>query len=239
MLELNNIEVRVNERILFRSEDITLQQGVIALAGRNGSGKTTFLKTILGEHSNFNGKILIQGTQLKNFNKKQKSKLLSVVYSRAEVFGNLNVGEILLLGRLPYQGVFSSTNQSDLVHLNQILDWLNLTSMSQKKFRSLSDGEKQLVMIGRALMQDTPVILMDEPAAFLDLVNRKFLNLLLKKIAAEKNKLIICSTHHLDNASKEFDQMLIIHDQKLICVSDPNKFQESIEKSFFKNEIQN
>ena len=237
MLELNNIEVRVNDRILFRSEDITLQQGVIALAGRNGSGKTTFLKAVLGEHSNFTGKILLKSTELKKIDKKEKSKLLSVVYSRAEVFGNLSVNEILLLGRLPYQGILSSANKDDMHHLNQTLDWLHLKSMSNNKFRMLSDGEKQLVMIGRALMQDTPIILMDEPAAFLDLVNRKFLNLLLKKIAAEKNKLIICSTHHLDNASKEFDQMLMIHNQKLFCVNDPKNFEESIEKTFFKNEI--
>jgi len=232
LLELKDIQVSIGPRILFRSEDLRLQKGVVALVGRNGSGKSTFIKMLLGEHPDFAGLILLNGKNLNEIPMGEKSRLISVVYSRPQIFGNHTVLDVLSLGRLPYQNIFSKISSADLEVIDKISRLLKIESWYEKSFQVMSDGEKQLVMIGRALVQDTPVVLMDEPAAFLDVVNRYELSILLKKIADETGKLILCSTHQLDRIEKDCDRVLLIANQQMNLLENQNEFLKTINKSF-------
>jgi iron complex transport system ATP-binding protein len=232
LLELNDISISAGSKKLFDLEKLQLQKGVIALVGRNGSGKSTFIRTLLGEHANYKGSIKLNGKNMNEIGASEKARLISVVYSRPQIFGSHLVDDVLLLGRLPHQNLFSKANTHDLEKVNQIKILLKIDSWSDKAFQILSDGEKQLVMIGRALVQDTPVILMDEPAAFLDIVNRYELSVLLKKVADQTGKLIICSTHQLDRIESDCDGLLLIANQKMSYSNDSVEFLKTINTAF-------
>lgn len=232
MLELNDISISAGTKKLFDLEKLQLEKGVIALVGRNGSGKSTFIRTLLNEHSNYTGAVKLSGKHIHEITASEKAKLISVVYSRPQIFGNHLVDDVLLLGRLPHQNLFSKATHQDLEKVKEIKSLLKIDSWSEKSFQILSDGEKQLVMIGRALVQDTPVILMDEPAAFLDIVNRYELSVLLKKIADQTGKLIICSTHQLDRIESDCDRLLLIADQKMNYHDQPREFLKTINTAF-------
>jgi iron complex transport system ATP-binding protein len=232
LLDLQTITIKVSNRDLFGLDRLSLANGLYALVGRNGSGKSTFLRTILGEHSLYTGKIVLNGSELKSIPKSDRAKLISVVYSRPGVFGQHTVDEVLLLGRLPYQHLFAKATDKDQAAVENVKDLLDLGTFSDRTFNSLSDGEKQLVMIGRALVQDTPVLVLDEPAAFLDLVNRHRLSALLKKISADTGKLIIYSTHHIDLLEQECDGVLLIADHQMRQLTERTNFVSEIKKTF-------
>lgn len=236
---MKNIEIKVSSRSLFKLGELKLNAGLIALIGRNGTGKSTFLRTILGEHKNFSGLIKLDDKNLADIPKSEMAKLISVVYSKPDIFGNHSVKEVLLLGRLPYQNLFANTTQEDLSEVNRVLELLELKAFADKQFSILSDGEKQLAMIGRALVQNTPIILLDEPGAFLDLVNRYKLAGILKKIVADSNKLVIYSTHHIDLLENYCSGVLLIAaklpqygDNEMKYLSEVNQFLPEIKRTF-------
>lgn len=232
LLEFKNISVSAGNQKLFDLHDLVLEKGVIALVGRNGSGKSTFIKTLLAEHKNYSGKIVLDGKEISAYNAAEKSKLIAVVFSKVEIFGNHSVREVLMLGRLPHMNMFSIPSTEDELLAHKTAEQLRIVDLLNKSFGVLSDGEKQLVMIGRALMQNTPLVLLDEPAAYLDIVNRYELSLLLKRIADETGKLIICSTHQMERLEHDTDGMLIIADQKMTFYSDQSMFKKVVHQSF-------
>ncbi|MBN4073033.1 ABC transporter ATP-binding protein [Crocinitomix catalasitica] len=230
MLNCKNIVLSAGSKQLFKLKDLSLETGLVALVGRNGSGKSTFLRSILNDHDNYEGSISLNGKAVKDYAKSELAKIISVVYTRAEVFGNHTVADVLILGRIPQQGLFSRNSKKDRELVSKVMEQLDLTSLKNSAYHSLSDGEKQLVMIGRALVQDSSVILMDEPAAFLDLVNRVKLIQILKEISQTSGKLIIFSTHHIDILDQYCDRLLLIADKELKNLE--FNFEQSIRQSF-------
>ena len=232
MLKIDNLALRVGERTLFTLGHLDLHSGIVALVGRNGSGKSTFIRTVLGEHNDYDGRIEINGRALHAWQKKDVSKEIAVVYSKPQLFGNHTVRDVLLLGRLPYQGMFATISESDELVVFRIAELLDIVQLLDQPFQILSDGEKQLVMIGRALVQDTPVLLMDEPGAFLDIVNRYRLVELMNKIAQESNKLILFSTHHIDLLSACCYKVLLIENGEVMQLDDTEHFEKQIKEVF-------
>lgn len=232
MLELTNIALKAGNKKLFELSSLRLDNGLIALVGRNGSGKSTFLRMILGDHKNFSGSVLINNKKDNEITSSVRAQLISVVYTKPEIFGNHTVHEVLLLGRIPYQNIFAQINEVDLQKVKQIAALLEIEELLESNFSILSDGEKQLVMIGRALVQDTPIVLLDEPAAFLDLVNRYKLAQILKRIVSETNKLIIYSTHHVDLLDDYCKGVLLITDNQMEYLTESNLFAATIKEKF-------
>ncbi|MCG8573746.1 MAG: ABC transporter ATP-binding protein [Flavobacteriales bacterium] len=215
MLKFNNIEINVGSRRLFRLDSLELERGLIALVGRNGCGKSTFIRSLLKEHGDYKGNITLNGRLLTDFSKSELATQIAVVYTRTELFGNHSVRDVILLGRLPHQGILSRFSKEDLGSVEKVANQLEIGHLLDAAFQRLSDGEKQLVMIARALVQDTPLILMDEPGAYLDLVNRVKLVRLLKDVADDSQKLIIFSTHHIDLLDQNCDGALLITNEQM------------------------
>ena len=232
MLKFKNIELVAGKKELFKLCDLELHKGLYALVGRNGVGKSSLIKAILNEFELRKGEISLNNKELNFYTRLDLAKNVAVVYSRVEIFGDLIVKDIILLGRLPYQNLFAKTQDEDLEMVKVVAEDLGITNLLVRKFNRLSDGEKQLVMIARAFVQDTPLILLDEPSAFLDLVNRNILIQLLNKYATSKNKLIIFSTHDIDLLDKYCDGVLFINEQKLKLLDKSLSFLKQIKESF-------
>ncbi len=235
MISISDIALFLGkEKPELKVKHLKLTSGLYALVGRNGSGKSTFLNTIGGFNDNYTGKVLIDNQALTEIPKTHLAKYISVVLSKTEVFGQLTALDILFLGRLPHQNLLGQTTDEDIKKVKEIVELLNLKNLIKKPFLVLSDGEKQLIMIGRALVQDTPIILLDEPSAFLDVVNRKKIVSILADIVKQSNKLIIFSTHNIDLIPAFCDGLLMIHQNQLSLMT--SDFKSHLSK-LFNNEI--
>ena len=236
MLECKDISIRAGEEQLFNCKTIHLTKGLIALVGRNGSGKSTFLNTLWGDSDLETGNITIQGKALEDYQLNELAKTISVVRAKPVLYGEYAVRDILMLGRLPYQNLLSMPSNEDHELVEEVSRRLGVTDLLDREYNLLSDGEKQLIMVGRAFVQDTDIILLDEPTAFLDLVNRKELLVLLKNLVDEKNKLIIFSTHHVEVLSKYCDGILLIAKKELNVIFENTDFKDKINNAFGLNE---
>jgi iron complex transport system ATP-binding protein len=191
--------------------DLSMDFGeLICLLGPNGVGKTTLLRTMAGIQNALGGEISILEHNLVKVNKKRLSTLLSIVLTERIAFGNLTAFELISLGRIPYTGWFGALDNEDKDKISWAIDNTGIRHLAQKSIHELSDGERQKVMIARALAQDTPVILLDEPTAHLDLPNRIDIIRLLRKLARETGKAIIMSTHELDLALQAADKIWLM-----------------------------
>jgi iron complex transport system ATP-binding protein len=184
---------------LLRLDNLLLTSGnVYALIGRNGIGKSTFLQTISGNYKQLGGDILIDGQSISGFNVKDIAATISIVDTRFEGVEYLKVKDYLALGRAPFSDVFGRLTPKDWQIVQDVASELAITPLLEKFTDQISDGERQLCSVGRAVVQETPVILLDEPTAFLDYINRKKLLEVLVRLSSEKKKCIVLSTHDLD-----------------------------------------
>jgi iron complex transport system ATP-binding protein len=169
-----------------------------ALIGANGSGKTTFLQSITGINSPLKGEILISGESISKLNRIEKAKTISFVGSKFDGIDYLKVKDYIALGRTPYTNALGRLDETDLKVVNETIVLLQLEKLQDKFTTELSDGERQLAAIARAIAQQTEIIILDEPTAFLDYANRKKVMELMKKISIELNKCVIVSSHDLE-----------------------------------------
>ncbi|MCO5259448.1 MAG: ABC transporter ATP-binding protein [Crocinitomicaceae bacterium] len=177
----------------------SLEKGkVYALIGSNGSGKSTFLKTICGQIKPFSGQFFIQNKNSTNYSRIQLSRQISFVPARFPDVEFISVFDFVLLGRTPYLNNRGIVSKEDVAYVYAIIERLNITHLAEKFTNSLSDGERQLCAVARALAQQTSIILLDEPSGYLDYKNKRRLIELLLTIAQEMNLLILFSTHDIE-----------------------------------------
>ena len=210
MIVLQNIEIGFLDK-LFEIENITLKHGnLYVLVGANGKGKTTLLKTLIGEVRPFKGEVVINKKRLKEMSRLEKSKNLSFVGSKQQDIDFLKVKEYVALGRVPYTNLLGIKTLEDIEKINVALKTLGINHLQDKFVNDLSDGEKQLASIAKALAQETDIIILDEPTAFLDYANRILVLNLLKDIAITLNKVVLFSSHDLDSILEQDAKLLII-----------------------------
>lgn len=198
MIQLTNVIIG-HQSALLSAEDLKLSSGnIYALIGRNGIGKSTFIQTISGVLNPLAGEISIDGKSISGFNMKAIAETISLVDTRFEGVEYLKVKDYLALGRAPYTDAFGRLDSKDWQIVEEVASDLSIQHLLEKYTDQISDGERQLCSVGRAFVQETPVILLDEPTAFLDYINRKNLLELLVRLATDKNKCIVLSTHDLD-----------------------------------------
>ncbi len=202
--------------------NVALNRGeIVCLLGPNGSGKSTLIRTLTGLHAPLDGDIELEGESLGRFSNKEIAKKISTVLTDRLTIGNLSVYELVSFGRSPYTGWFGSLTEQD----QEIVDWA-ISSTGIERFVDrdvlrLSDGERQKVMIARALAQNTSAILLDEPTAHLDLPNRVEIIRLLRELAHDTQKGILLSTHELDLALKAADTLWLINREGNVITGTP------------------
>ncbi len=207
-------EKRVHERLSFR-----LYPGeVTCLLGANGTGKSTLLRTLSGVQPALSGELYVQGKMLARFSEKERSRTIGIVLTDKTSAGGLTVYDLVALGRQPHTGFFGLLNKKDHHLIGNALEAVGITHKAGQYMAELSDGERQKVMIARALVQECPLILLDEPTAYLDVVSRIEIMSLLHRLATEQGKAILLSTHDIEQALTLADKLwLLSKETGLIC----------------------
>ncbi len=197
-LKINNLSVGYNQKLVLSEINLQAQTGnFIALVGKNGAGKSTFLKTLSGILPALSGEVLLDNVDLLALQAQERARYISIVLTdRIDV--PMTVWEFIALGRQPYTNLWGNISKKDKQRIDEVGEKLKITAFFDKKITELSDGERQKVLIGRALVQETPVILLDEPTTHLDMENKAVLINNLLKISQEQNKIIIISTHDIN-----------------------------------------
>lgn len=201
-----------HKKALASVEIETLEKGkMVALIGSNGSGKTTLLKTISGELVPISGAIKYEGISLANLSKKELAKLISFVPARFPETDLLSVRDFISLGRIPYLNQFGILKNEDKTKVEQIISRLGLEHLAAKNTTDLSDGERQLCSVARALAQETPILLLDEPTGYLDYKNKRRLLSILAEITIEFKLITLFSTHDLETVKSLEIELLGVH----------------------------
>jgi iron complex transport system ATP-binding protein len=214
------------KKALISIENLELESSAIyALVGRNGSGKSTFLKTITGQISLLGGNLEIDARSTKEVKAAELSRIISFVESKFDGVSFLSVENYLALGRAPYTNALGRLSAKDMEIVHEVAEEMGLAEFLEKDTINLSDGERQLCAIARALVQQTPILLLDEPTAFLDYANKQLLINKLIHIAKEKQKCIIFSTHDLDLCIENKIEFLALKNKTLNKISSQTKVE--------------
>jgi iron complex transport system ATP-binding protein len=176
-----------------------------SLLGLNGAGKSTLLRTICGFQPPLGGRIRIKGRPLSDYSQGERSRTIGVVLTEKTNAGGITAEELVSLGRHPYTGFFGRLNVTDKRIVAESLEAVGMTHKATGYIAELSDGERQKVMIAKVLAQQCPIILLDEPTAFLDVTSRIETMSLLHRLATEQAKAVLLSTHDLDLALQMSD----------------------------------
>ena len=211
MIRLENISLGYGARRLLEGVTTRFEAGTLtALIGRNGAGKSTLLRALAGLKPLQAGTITIEGTPIAELDSAEAARRVAFVATDKVRIANLPCEDLVALGRAPYTNWIGRLQDVDREIVADALAKVGMSDFARKTMDRMSDGECQRVMIARALAQQTPVILLDEPTAFLDMPNRYELCRLLQRLAHDEQKAIIFSTHELDIASKMCDSIALI-----------------------------
>ncbi|MBQ6745781.1 MAG: ABC transporter ATP-binding protein [Bacteroidaceae bacterium] len=191
------------------------------LLGANGVGKSTLLRTLSAFQPKLEGKIFIEGKEIDEFTDKQLSHVISVVLTEKPDIRNMTVEELVGLGRSPYTGFWGTLTKDDKAIVNRAIHLVGIDALQGRMIQTLSDGERQKVMIAKALAQETPVIYLDEPTAFLDYPSKVEMMQLLFKLSRETDKTIFLSTHDLELALQIADKLWLMDKQKGVKIGAP------------------
>ena len=200
---------------------------MLSLIGPNGCGKSTLLRTLCGLQDPLKGQIQVQGVDLEKITLSDRAKLFGLVLTDSVRLGYITVKQMVAMGRHPYTTFSGKLNKEDEQRIEESMAAVHLERFADRFITELSDGEHQRVMIAKALAQDTPFILLDEPTSHLDLPNRVEMMLLLKKLAHEMQKSILISTHEIDLALRLSDRIWLMTPGKCVEAGTPEELMKN------------
>ena len=217
--------------------DLSLEKGkLIALIGANGIGKSTLLRTITGIQKPLSGTVLLNEKNIHELDALTLAQNLSVVLTEKLPPSNLTVWELIALGRQPYTNWIGTLTDTDIAKINEAIALTQIEHLTSKRHYEISDGQLQIVLIARALAQDTPLIILDEPTTHLDLLHKVVLFKLLKKLTQETEKCILFSTHDIDMAIQLSDEMIIMTPENTVQDQPCNLIMKGSFNTLFKDE---
>ncbi len=225
-IEIKNLEtgykIKRGTKIVARGLNASLNSGeMTCLLGPNGAGKSTLLRTLSAFQPALGGTIEVMGQDIKSYKSHDLSKLISVVLTDNSGIKNMTAWEVVAMGRSPYTGFWGKLGDKDKKIVEKCLGWVGIEELSQRKMQTLSDGERQKVMIAKAIAQETPIIFLDEPTAYLDYPSKIAMMLLLHRLAKALKKTIFLSTHDLEHALQVADQVWLLDQEHGLCTGMP------------------
>ena len=229
MLALNNLVIGYDGKAIVSEMTLSLALGTLTcLLGNNGTGKSTLLKTLAGFLKPISGSVAYGGRSLESLSAKEIATTVGVVLTGRTEGQLLTVEDMVGLGRSPYTGFFGRLGTDDRRIVDSCMEMIGISQLRHKPLSSLSDGEYQKAVIAKALAQQTPVILMDEPTAFLDFRSKVELMELSLHLAHSEGKTILMTTHDVNLALKIADTILLMHDGHLTFNPDDEEIKDFV-----------
>ncbi len=217
--------------------NLDLSEGkLIALIGANGIGKSTLLRTLTGIQKPLSGTIFLNEKDIQTFDSLTLAQNLSLVLTEKLPPSNLTVFELIALGRQPYTNWIGKLSNEDLEKINQAIEQTQIEHLVSKKHFEISDGQLQKVLVARALAQDTPLIILDEPTTHLDLLHKVSLIKLLKNLSFQNNTCILFSTHEIDLAIQLADEIIVMTEDFVVQDEPCNLISKGVFNLLFKDE---
>lgn len=209
-----NVSIGYRKQTVYRELNFQLYRGELTcLLGANGIGKSTLLRTLSATQPALCGNISLLGKPVSSYSEEELSRTVGVVLTDRTYAGGLTVRELVSLGRQPHTGFFGRLHQSDKDIIEHAINAVGIARKANCYTAELSDGERQKVMIAKALVQESPLILLDEPTAFLDVISRIEIMMLLHRLATEEQKAILLSTHDVEQALVLADRLWLLTDE--------------------------
>ena len=191
------------------------------LLGANGVGKSTLLRTLAAFQPRLDGCIAVDGVDILTMDSRQRARTIGVVLTEKPDVRHLSVRDMVALGRSPYTGFWGTCSEQDWQTVDEAIRLVGIGELAGRTVNTLSDGEKQKVMIAKALAQQTPVILLDEPTAFLDFPSKVEVMVLLRRLCCETGKIIFLSTHDVDIALQLSDTVWLMARGQALATGTP------------------
>lgn len=234
-----NIGYKSKKGLTLIAENLNLNLApgkLITLIGANGIGKSTLLRTITGIQQPLSGNVYLNEKSISDYKPLELAQNLSLVLTEKLPPSNLSVFELVALGRQPYTNWVDTLSNEDILKVQEAMKLTQIQHLASKKHFEISDGQLQKVLIARALAQDTPLIILDEPTTHLDLLHKVSLFKLLKKLTQETQKCILFSTHDIDLAIQLSDEMIIMTPEDITQDQPCNLISNGSFSNLFKDE---
>ncbi len=235
MIEFTNLSVGFNQKTVLQNLNGTIKEGkLIALMGINGVGKSCLLKTLTTINPPMSGELLIDNNNIKKISNLEMSKLMAVVLTDKINVDFLSVEELIRLGRSPHTNFWGGISDRDNLIIDEVVKLLKIESIFNKNFSELSDGQKQKVLLARALVQEPRYLFLDEPTTYLDIPTKIDLMKVLKVLSSEKNMGVFFSTHDLNLVDKVADEIWLIDNDGILHKKSPEDMHLSglLQKNF-------
>lgn len=208
-VRIDNLVCGYGKKVIVKDINMQLNDGeVCCVIGPNGCGKSTFLKTIGYQIPSLAGEVYIEGRS--GYREAELARILALLLTERVNVEYMTGWDIVAMGRYPYTGRFAALAKSDYEIVEKVLYELHIEELSKQYFNQMSDGQKQRILIGRALAQDTPLLIMDEPTTYLDVRHKYELMELLRGYAENNNKIIIMTLHELELVRIAADKVLAL-----------------------------
>lgn len=227
---------KTEKLVLASGINIKLNAGkLISLVGPNGVGKSTLLRTLCGIQPAIEGEVRLNNLPFAQLSPQVRAQELALVLTEKIPMSNLTVYELIALGRQPYTNWLGQLSEDDKNQMNNAIRLTEVESFLDRKHYAISDGQLQRVLIARALAQNTPWMVLDEPTTHLDLVHKVSVFRLLKKLAIETGKCILFSTHDIDLAIQLSDEMMVMTEGKVVLDQPCNHISSGIFNTLFQD----
>lgn len=224
VLKTDKLNVGYNKKVLIHDIDLCIEKGeILTLIGPNGAGKSTILKTIARQLDNLGGSVYVDENDYMKIVGNEFAKKMAVMFTGKVKSEMLSCSDIVATGRYPYTGHFGLLSKEDKEEVAKAMELVNISDIKDNDFSKISDGQRQRVMLARAVCQDTDIIILDEPTSFLDIKYKLEFVSIIKKLTKEKNLTVIMSLHELEIAKKISDKIVCVKGDRIDKCGTPDE----------------
>lgn len=222
VIQIENLKFKYEEEFVLKLVNLVVQKGsFVSIIGPNGSGKTTLLKNICNLLRPNEGAVIVKDEQVSNVKPRTLAKTMAVVHQNASIEFDFKVEDVVLMGRFPYLGRFQSETHNDLEIAKNAMELTSTDHLKHKNIKAISGGERQRVMIARALTQEPEILLLDEPISHLDIKHQLDILKLCKELNHEKELTILTTLHDINLAMRYSDYIVLMNQGEIVTVGKP------------------